>query len=778
MIDSIDLERRVASVGDTGLVWTIGGSDILAARSTACIEVEAEDDRQRTVGGVRHSMGYAEIADARDFTIGSADIETPCARFRLIDTWSRVADDAWRVDRRLEVLSVREACGVRLVLELVPVLGRSAYADFRYFAPPALYDLNDLNEDGVEDYLGTRSLHYREDRLNLLTILAYSELARLGFGLSRADLPEFDSVPDRAPGQNAFFQRTDIGSLGFQPISDGGMALTAAYPFAERTRSNALLVKERAPFAAFWPARVAETLGASWLIRIYRADDVHAALWSAWRGRFEQLRPRPVVLTESFDEIARHRLEAAQHFFIEENSPPFAAGYVTNCHPQDGKQISNVIQFGFTGQNSLNAFNFLRSSDPNSDGERRRQALAVMKFFVATAAQNAFGLIPGFYNADTRKFGSWWTGLILPLAYAEPGAKVEALMGPLYKHLREVIEALSDRQGIYLRCVTEEYSALLSAFRYDAGRKIDHPEWLAACRVFADFLVKVQQSDGGWFRAYSPEGEAITEPDFWFGQTEVQRKSSTATPIPFLVTLYEVTGDDRLLLAAQRGADYVRRHFIERMRFNGGIHDSIYAKPQLVDGESIMFAMQALLALYRVSRDANDLQDALRAARLVVTWICLWDVPLPATSTLARFGFRSTGWMACNSPGAGYIHPMGILAVPDLVELAMITGETLFLQVAGLLQSGCNENVETPAKSWGYAMSGLQEEGLLISWWFSDDPMFTETAFGGRGKGEGNKTCLPWIAAVSVHAHQEMLARFGTAEISEIAKRLTASAPS
>ena len=192
MIDSIDLERRVASVGDTGLVWTIGGSDILAARSTACIEVEAEDDRQRTVGGVRHSMGYAEIADARDFTIGSADIETPCARFRLIDTWSRVADDAWRVDRRLEVLSVREACGVRLVLELVPVLGRSAYADFRYFAPPALYDLNDLNEDGVEDYLGTRSLHYREDRLNLLTILAYSESARLGFGLSRADLPEFE----------------------------------------------------------------------------------------------------------------------------------------------------------------------------------------------------------------------------------------------------------------------------------------------------------------------------------------------------------------------------------------------------------------------------------------------------------------------------------------------------------------------------------------------------------------------------------------------------------
>ena len=76
--------------------------------------------------------------------------------------------------------------------------------------------------------------------------------------------------------------------------------------------------------------------------------------------------------------------------------------------------------------------------------------------------------------------------------------------------------------------------------------------------------------------------------------------------------------------------------------------------------------------------------------------------------------------------------------------------------------------MELPAKSWGYAMLGLQEEGLLVSWWFADDPMFADTAFGGRRKGEGNKTCLPWIAAVSVYAHQEMLARYGTTNISAI----------
>jgi hypothetical protein len=115
---------------------------------------------------------------------------------------------------------------------------------------------------------------------------------------------------------------------------------------------------------------------------------------------------------------------------------------------------------------------------------------------------------------------------------------------------------------------------------------------------------------------------------------------------------------------------------------------------------------------------------------------------------------------------------MGVLAVPELVEIGLLTGDHAFLKAAELLQAGCNETVSVPGRDWGYASPGLQEEGLLISWWFVDDPMFGETGFGGRGKGEGNKTCFPWIPAVSVYAHQEMLARFGTADVSRIAARI------
>ena len=182
--------RRAEREGGVGLTWKRGESEVLAL--SAAVEVELAEANNLTVDGQRHSAPYSQTRELGGALIGEAEIDLPWLSARLTDSWRPFADDGWRVDRRLEILSVRQACGVRLILELVPTLPKRAYGDFRYFAPPALYDLNDLNEDGVEDYLDARSLHYREDRLNLLSILAYNPDAGLGFSLSRADLPEFD----------------------------------------------------------------------------------------------------------------------------------------------------------------------------------------------------------------------------------------------------------------------------------------------------------------------------------------------------------------------------------------------------------------------------------------------------------------------------------------------------------------------------------------------------------------------------------------------------------
>jgi len=85
------------------------------------------------------------------FTVGATQISDGEKEFRIEDRWVQASDTAWRVDRTLTVIAASSACGVRLLLDIVPAFAASRYEDLHYFALSALYDLNDLNRDGVED---------------------------------------------------------------------------------------------------------------------------------------------------------------------------------------------------------------------------------------------------------------------------------------------------------------------------------------------------------------------------------------------------------------------------------------------------------------------------------------------------------------------------------------------------------------------------------------------------------------------------------------------------
>lgn len=710
--------------------------------------------------GERTSHAYTDVETGDGVVVGTCVARTAAGQYEVTDRWS-VTGDAVRLDRRVRCHVAVPATGVRAVLELdLAEFG----TDTQVFAPPALYDLNDIDGDGVEDYLDTRELMFRDDRLTGLAVLAYSPEHRVGVALTRDDLPVHDDVPARVRGQQAFAQRTDIGSLGMTP-RDGSWTLTAAYPFVERARCHALTTRGREPWGAFWPAEERLDLQVTYGIQDAPGATATDALWRLWRARAEHLRPRRVDLPVPVSELTDLRLDALLPYYRENDT---TAGFVTNCHPQDGVQLGDILQYGFTGQTVLNALHVLNHADRIGDPGARDKALRVADGFVRAAAGSPDGLVPTLYDFDQDRRASWWSGLLLPLAYAEEGADLGHLMGPVYEHMRVAIEALSTAQdGTYLRCVAEEHHALLRAFAAERRAGHEHPEWLAVARSFGDFLLRVQEADGSWRRAYAFDGTALVEPRAWFGLAELNQKSSTATAVPFLHELWRVTGEQCWADAAVRAARFVAERFVAPIKYNGGIHDSIYARAQLVDSESILFALRACLAGVDLTGDESLAGAAVDAARILATWVYLWDVPLPPTSTMATYGFRSTGWSACDTAGAGYIHPYELHAVPDLVEAALLGGDDLLARVADLVLHGSNETVATPECDWGYARPGLQEEGLLVSWWLVDDPMFVGTGFGGRGKGEGNKTCLPWISAVGIDATDEVLRRYGTTDLAE-----------
>lgn len=715
------------------------------------------------------SVGYDEAVESDSGLRATAHV--------TYDGWEIAVDDEWtvqasvlRVHRSVRVLrSGTSPCGVRATITADLHAGGELFDAGRYYAPPALYNLNDIDEDGLEDYVDSRELVYRDDRLTALSVLAYFPRLGGGIALVRTDLPERDDSPERERGEVEFLQSTDVGSLGVAPTTEDRASLVAAYPFVERSHSHALTARGREAWGAFYPLSAgAELFDVTYEFRALRAESDIDALWRLWSARLVELDPQRVELPTTLEEITRLRVEALLPYYAEGVvNGEQAAGFVTNCHPQDGIQLGNIIQYGFTGQNVLNALHALNHADTSADPAARDKGLRVIDFFASQALASPRGLTPTLYDLEHGRTSNWWSGLILPLAYASEGDDLEQLMGPVYNHMKYAIEPLKGLEGTYLRCMAEEHTALLRAYRSEADRGSEHADWLAAAVSFGDFLLSAQEEDGTWRRAYGFDGSPLVEPRVWFGLAELNQKSSTATAVPFLVALSEITGEDRYLESARKAERFTAERFVRDVKHNGGIHDSIYARAQLVDSESILFCLRASLAVWRSTGDERALRSALDAARLLATWVYLWDVPLPPSSTLAGYGFRTTGWSACDTSGAGYIHPYELHAVPDLFEVAVATGDEDLARIAELVLAGSSANVETPEKSWGYARPGLQEEGVLVSWWMIDDPMFEGTHFGGRGKGEGNKTCLPWISAVGIDAHDVLVQRYGTSDLGE-----------
>jgi len=740
-----------------GIELRLGSGELLAVAPYP-VTVELWDGDEADWAGSPSAHPYDEVREDDGALVGLCRVERTGLALLVTDTWRVGGQDGVTVERRVECTAGAGATGFRTSLSVTAV-GEDFDSGTQVFAPPALYDLDDIDGDGLEDYLDTRELVYRDDRLSALAVLLYSPAGRRGLALTREDVPARDEVPRRTAGQQAFLQPTDVGALGLLPQGDT-WSLYAAHPFVERARSHALTSEGREPWGAFWPAEPGPAGQVTYGLRLVSGERAVDAVWALWRARAARLAPRRVEVPAPLPELTDLRLAATLHYYREDAT---TAGFVTNCHPQDGTQLRDVLQYGFTGQNVLTALHVLRHQPTP---QWRERALRVVQGFADAAGSSPTGLTHTLYDFATGRRASWWSGLLLPLAYADPAADLRALMGPVYDHMRPVIEALADApDGTYLRCMAEEHHALLRVLDLERQAGHDHPDWLAAAVRFGDFLLAAQEEDGSWRRAYGFDGQALVEPRSWFGPTELNQKSSTATAVPFLEALHAATGEERWAAAAVRAAEFVRTAFVGPMRANGGVHDSIYTRPQLVDSESVLFCLRACLSAWRLSGERTFADAAVDAARALATWVYLWDVPLPSTSTLGALGFRSTGWSGCDTAGAGYIHPYELHAVPDLYECALLAGDELLATVAELVLHGSNETVETPDISWGYATPGLQEEGLLVSWWLVDDPMFVGTSFGSRGKGEGNKTCLPWIAAVAVDATDEVLRRWETVEL-------------
>lgn len=728
------------------------------------------------LGGPEVSHGYdtvhSDSAQGLDRWIGSGRIGLDDGtRLHVIDTYTVSDDAAVRLHRKVEVHAVGHAAGVRIGFSADTVVAEATAESWQYFIPGTLYNRNDNDGDGVEDYLGTYVQDCRDDKNGVLGVLARHPGSGATFSVARLNQPTFDTaVTPQQLTERFFVQETDIGSLGLAPAGAGQVTLRGSFPFAEE--HSFCLDTDRSGWAAFTPIRLGVVAELQYEFRAGHSVDLTEAIWAfcaAQRRNLGTRRPTPdVTLAESLE----YRQLLTQLYYRKwepaENAKE-PAGYLVHFSPRNGDTLGSLIEFGFSGDQTLLAYVQTVWGQHNNVPLYVDRARTVLDFFV-NHCQLPNGFSHGIYDPLKDDFTHWFTGILMPFQYAQDEQDVRRYVGrQIAEALAPIARELRGQQGNYLRTMCESVYPLLLAYQAtDAA----HPHWLTAGERFGAFLLATQADDGSWYRAYSPEATGLTSPGAWFGTSYIEQKSGTIFPIPVLALLHRITGDDRYRDAAVRAADFILDNYVHPVAYLGGLNDTTHIKSVKTDSVGVMFLMRSLLKAYQLTGEQRHLDGAVKAAKILTSWVFLWDVPFPDGTLLHRTGFKSTGWATCDVIASGaYLDNEFLEFTGDLANIAALAGEPALLDIAELVEHGMQYALSTPRNDHGYVAPGIQCEGILTSYWLSAPD---HTAFSGAAnkvKGDDNDTCNALINGQAAYGLYDLIQSFGTSDFDEIRSR-------
>jgi hypothetical protein len=670
------------ATGDWGIEIEGAKSPATRQSKAASIEIYASPENFRTL-----AAGYRTIDRSADGIDAAAEMADGGAVFQVHDHWA-VRGDVIAVRRKVEVVGRGEG-GFASSLELLldPAVG---WNDVSYFVPGALY--GDATYDGERSAGGTlnaaaRRYLMREDAMPAPLL-----------GLSLVDGSSV-TLLDPAPQGDSTFAETKLA----EPVMIDSRFQFGA--FAARQDSSAVAFGYRFP-------------GASWVY----SGDADTAPVARWYRRYHPIAPGVThhyeirfrfAAGESFRDLTRNSwrwawstlhptvasidIEQVRHVLIDHLQAQAATidgrsgiPFALNTQTDQLQWNWSMIAMGFVGKNLECADQLLRESDrdPGSRGQQMR----------ATALRIISGLIDALPTVPLQ------------------GTGYDLKTGQPWDHVW---------LAPWLRNASEDMRVLVKSYRRERAHGRAHPEWLAWVKQYADWLVTQQRPDGSFPRRWKP------------GSNEIAEATGTTSyaPVPLLVALTGETGDPKYRSAAERAAEYVWKNWGERGLFIGGASDN----PNITDKEAGMLSLDAFLSLYEATKDARWMERARAAADFAETWIWIWNLPMPLDAADAdlhwKKGVPTIGAQGITARGAGGVDEYLDAAVPLFANLARLTSDEHYLDVARILLHGTKSMLALPGRQYDFKGIGWQQE----HWGFGPSPR-------GRGVG-GHRFWLPWISA-------------------------------
>ena len=202
---------------------------------------------------------------------------------------------------------------------------------------------------------------------------------------------------------------------------------------------------------------------------------------------------------------------------------------------------------------------------------------------------------------------------------------------------------------------------------------------LAAAKAGADWLLRIQERDGGWIYAYHPNGDPVT----------AEQDAGGIWNILALWRYAHLSGEEQYRRAAERGRDWFAQKFLSQHIGRGYWEDVSGARGRVrLSWESYELALAA-----SVFDEMGALDLALEAARNAVTWI--WTRTLACRDYFNSYGHAHEQW---GWPPATYVAPMFGVAAQIAYR---ISGDERFHKFAGAAKTpGWWVVRDTPSGIW------------------------------------------------------------------------------
>ena len=136
--------------------------------------------------------------------------------------------------------------------------------------------------------------------------------------------------------------------------------------------------------------------------------------------------------------------------------------------------------------------------------------------------------------------------------------------------------------------------------------------------------------------------------------------------------------------ALKAGKRYQERHLSMDEPYWGGTLDA-----RCEDKEGAWAALQGFLALYETTQEKQFLEVARHAADVVISYLYIWDVPLPA-GRLSDHGFKTRGWTSVSAQNM-HLDVYGVLCSPALWKLGTFLGNENYQRLARLMLVSCGQ---------------------------------------------------------------------------------------